>query len=290
MDAIARDIRRGLFWLALPLALASVLRLALEPHYCSGRYLGWLLVLPSYVVLQLLVLRRADSRRIRLSLLLNFAAIETSYEMIGYALRSPAGWRADDFFHRVDCTIFGGDPQRFLAHLQAPWLSTITMAGYLLFGVYLIYLFLCEAFVLSAATGRLQLGLMRLYGIGFSGYLVLPAAGPVFHHPGLLPPISHSAFSAWLDPWVLSSCSGVDVCPSIHAALCSFMLVWTYRHHRRLFPYLVLPSAALLLGTVYFQYHYVIDVPFGLLLGAAAAVSASSALPPPVRSSAGPTG
>ena len=68
------------------------------------------------------------------------------------------------------------------------------------------------------------------------------------------------------------------------------MLIWTWRHHRRLFPCLVVPSAALLLGTVYLQYHYVIDVPFGLLLGAGAALSVSYAIPPPVLSSPGPAG
>ena len=97
--------------------------------------------------------------------------------MIGAALRSPTGWRADDLVYRIDCGVFRGDPQRFLAHLQASWLSTFTMAGYLAFGGYLVYLFLAEAFVLTPATGRLQLGLMRLYGIGFSGYLLFRLPG-----------------------------------------------------------------------------------------------------------------
>jgi PAP2 superfamily len=290
MDAIAQDIRRGLVWVVLPLALASAVRLGLEPDYWSVRFVCWLLLIPGYAIIQSLALRQAGPWRIRLAVLLNFGAISVGYQMIGVALRSSGGWRADDLVYRGDCWIFRGDPQRFLAHLQAPWLSTITMAGYLAFGGYLVYLFLAETFILTAATGRLQLGLMRLYGLGFAGYLLLPAAGPAFHHPGLLHPISHSSFSARLQPWVLGNCSRVDVCPSIHAAVCCFMLIWTYQHHRRLFPYLVLPSAALLLGTVYLQYHYVIDVPFGLLLGAGAAYSVSHALPPPILSSPGSAG
>jgi len=290
VDAIAQDIRRGLIWVALPLALVSVLRLGLEPHYWSGRYLCWLLLIPVYVIFQVLVLRRATALRIRLSLLLNFAAINVGYIMIGVALHSPTGWRADDLVYGIDRWIFRGDPQRFLAHLQTPWLSTLTMVGYLAFAGYLVYLFLAEAFVLTPATGRLQLGLMRLYGFGFSGYLLLPAAGPAFHHPSLLHPIAHSSFSARLQPWVLGNCSGVDVCPSIHTAVCCFMLVWTFQHHRRLFPFLVLPSAALLLGTVYLQYHYLLDLPFGLLLGAGAALSVSYVQAPPVHPSPSPAG
>ena len=59
MDAIAQNIRRGLVWVALPLALASALRLSIEPQYWSGRYLCWLLLIPSYVVVQALVLCQA---------------------------------------------------------------------------------------------------------------------------------------------------------------------------------------------------------------------------------------
>jgi hypothetical protein len=273
VDAIAQDIRRGITWVALPLALASALRLGLEPQYWSSLYFFWLMLIASYVVVQALVLRRASPWRIRLSLLVNFTPISIGYLMIGAALHSAAAWRADDLIYRIDCGIFCGDPQRFLADLQVPWLSTVMMAAYLAFGGCLIYLFLAEAFVLTVATGRLQLGLMRLYGFGYSGYILLPAAGPAFHHPSLLHSIKHSFFSARLQPLVLSNFSGVDAFPSIHAAVCCFVLVWTYRHHRRLFPYLLVPSAALLLATVYLQYHYAIDLPFGLLLGVGAALS-----------------
>jgi len=229
------------------------------------------MLIPIYAILLRQILRPPSATRIRLALLLNFIGINAGYTMIGVALHSAAGWRADDLIFRVERLVFGGDPQKFLTALQAPWLSTIAMLGYLSFGGFLIYLFLAEAFVLSRATGQLQLGLMRLYGIGFSGYILLPAAGPAFHHPALLPPIAHSVLSAKLHPWILGNCSRVDVCPSIHAAICCFLLIWTYRCHRRIFPLLVLPSAALLLGTVYFQYHYFLDLPFGLFLGASAA-------------------
>jgi hypothetical protein len=291
MESITRDIRRGLPWVALPLVSASALRLGLEPAYWSRAYFVWLLLISAYVATQILILRRPGPRTIRLSLLLNFAAINIGYQMIGLALRSTTAWRADDLVYAVDCAIFRGDPQRFLTPIQAPWLSTVTMVGYIAaFAGYLFYLFLSEAFVLTPATGRLQLGLMRLYGAGFSGYLLLPAAGPAFHHPALLSAIKHSALSARLQPWVLGNCSHVDVCPSLHAAICAFTLVWTYRRRPRLFPYLVLPGAALLLGTVYLQYHYFTDLPFGLLLGTLAALSVSHVKPPTVLPSPGAAG
>jgi hypothetical protein len=290
MEEIAGTIRKGLPWVVLPLGVVSLLRLGLEPRYLTVPFCCWLALIPSYAVIQTLLLRHASPSRIRLSILFNFLGINIGYTAIGAALRSSAGWRADAFVFGIDRWIFGRDPQQLLQPLQAPWLSTVAMLGYLGFAGFLVYLFLAEAFELSQATGMLQLGLMRLYGLGFSGYLLLPAAGPAFHHPGLLPPIAHSTLSARLDPWVLGNCSHVDVCPSIHAAVCAFLLVWTYPRHRLLFFVLALPCAALLLGTVYFQYHYFTDVPFGLLLGAGSAASVSHVPYPKVRRSAGPPG
>jgi hypothetical protein len=290
MEEITRDIRRGLPWVVVPLAAASLLRLGLERQYFTPAYLGWLLLIPLYFFLLRQTLRRATPARIRLALLINFAGINAGYTMIGVALNSARGWRADDFVYGLDRLVFGRDPQQWLVHVQAPWLSTVAMLGYLLFAGYLFYIFLSEAFTLSDATGRLQLGIMRLYGLGFSGYLLLPAAGPAFHHPALLPPIAHSDFTARLQPWVLDHCSHVDVCPSIHAAVCCFVLIWSYHRRRPLFYFLLGPSAALLLATVYFQYHYFADLPFGLLLGAGAALPVSHAHPPALHRPAGATG
>ena len=282
METIAGDIRRGLPWVVLPLLLASGFRLFVEPIYCGNLYFFWLLLLPFYFVAQRLILNQSTPLRIRLSLLTNFVAINVGYLMIGIALRSSAkpGWRADGLMFGLDQLIFHGDPQRFLTWLQTPWLSSVTILCYIgAFSGFLFYLFLCEAFTLSPATGHLQLGLMRLYGFGFSGYLLLPAAGPAFHHPNLLPSVSHSILSAKLNPWVLGNCSGVDVCPSLHAAICAFTLIWIWRHHQKLFPFVLLPGLGLLLGTVYFKYHYFLDLPAGLLLGTAAALSIPHDLP-----------
>lgn len=290
MVGIAENIKRGLPWIALPLLTATGLRLLLEPQYWTFSFACWLLLIPLYVALQRLVLRKPGAARIRVALLVNFAAINVGYTMIGVALRSAKGWRADSFVYGIDKWVFGRDPQLLLTPIRTPWLSTVAMFGYLVFALFLFYLFLSEAFVLSPATGQLQLGLMRLYGLGFSGYIILPAEGPAFDHPGLLPAIAHSALTARLQPWVLGNCSRVDVCPSIHAAITCFLLIWTYRRNPTLFTFLVLPSAALLLGTVYFQYHYFTDLPFGLLLGAFAAIPVSHDLPHTVRRSAGPAG
>ncbi len=292
MESIADDLRRGIAWVLVPLFAALAVRLALEPDYAGAVFFLLVALVAVFGIGHAWLARTPSPWRIRAALLVNFLAINAGYIGIGLAMKSHAGWRADGLIYAIDRALFAGDPQRFIAPWSRPWLSTATMLGYLAFGGFLFYLFLSEAVQLSRATGRVQLGLMRLYGLGFSGYILLPAAGPALHHPRLLPPIQHSAFSAALQPWVLGNCSGVDVCPSVHAAVCAFTLVWTWGRRRWLF-WLLLPiGATLLLGTVYLQYHYFLDLPFGLLLGVGTALSISHDhdVRSSVHRSAGPAG
>jgi hypothetical protein len=266
---VASDIRRGVAWFAGMLGAASLLRLALEPRYWGGFYLAWLMLLLAYAFLMRRILSRADPARVRLALLANFVAIGVGYAMIGAALGSAPGWRADDALYRIECALFGRDPQQFLSPLRGPWVSTAAALGYVSFVVFLTYLFLAEAFRLTRATGRLQLELMRLYGIGYSCYILFPAAGPAFHHPSMLAPVAHSPVSAYLCAWVTRCCSQVDVWPSLHAAVCCFALIWSCRLHRRAFLLLIVPGVALMAGAVYLQYHYFIDMMAGCVLGVA---------------------
>lgn len=285
MEILNRDLRRAARWAWWPIALASLARLGMEPHYWSPRYAGWLGLIGLYAALQFWCLRSPSASRVRQSLLLNFIGINVGYNMIGLALRSASGWRADDALRRFGHAVFQGDPQRFLASIQSPGVSTYAMIGYLAFFLLLGYLFLIELSPQREATGRLQLGLMRVYGLGFSGYLLVPAAGPISHHPEQLHSVNHSAFSAWANQFVLKGCSGVDVFPSLHAAVCCFALGWTFANRPKWFPYLIPPSLGLLLGTVYFQYHYATDLLCGCALGTLATLSVHHAKTPPFRPS-----
>ena len=263
---LARDLRRSTLYFALFPAIAALVRLGLEPHYWGWSYLVLLLSIPGYVLVQHQVLSQPTDRRIRHALFGNFLAVCLGYALIGAALDAPGGWRADDTLLLIEKGIFGRDPQDYLAAWRTPWLSTLTMLGYVSFVGILIYLFFAEGVRLSRATGKLQLRFMLLYGLGYSGYLLLPAAGPVFRKASPLGPIVQSRVSAYLNDWVIRSCSGVDVWPSLHAAVCCFALLWTFRRHRRVFYALVLPGGALLLGAVYFRFHYFVDILAGSLL------------------------
>lgn len=285
MEILTQDLRRAARWASWPIALASLARLAMEPHYWSAQYAVWLALIGLYIALQIGCLRNPSPSRVRSSLLLNFLGINVGYNMIGFALRSTSGWRADDTLRHIDQVLFHGDPQRFLASIQSPGLATYAMIGYLAFFLLLGFLFLIELFPMSEASGKLQLGLMRVYGVGFSGYLLFPAAGPVFHHPEQLHPIRHSALTAWAHPFVMKGCSGVDVFPSLHAAVCCFTLGWAFRNHPKWFPWLVPPGLGLLLGTVYFQYHYATDLLCGCALGGLAALSVLHANTAPIQPS-----
>lgn len=269
LEGVADELRVASGWFAWPLGVASLARLALERNYWGPAYLAWLVAIVVYAAAQGRILQSPNSGKIRLALIVNFLAIGAGYPLIGAAMAAAPGWRADDALYRIELRVFGRDPQEFLVPWHTPWVSTVSILGYVAFVGLLLYLFLVEAFRLSRATGRLQLGLMALYGIGYSGYILFPAAGPLFHHGALLAPVAQSELSAYLDAWVIRCCSHVDAWPSLHAAVCCFALIWTYRRQRPVFYILILPCAALLLGAVYFQLHYFIDLAGGGALGVA---------------------
>jgi len=113
-------------------------------------------------------------------------------------------------------------------------------------------------------------------GIGFLGYLLVPAAGPHVAFARLFPtPLEGGFFWHLNHAMVTAGSNGVDVFPSLHTAVSVFILAFAYRHARREFWWLLIPVAGICVSTVYLRYHYLIDVICGLVLafiGLAAAI------------------
>lgn len=276
MDPVNRQLsetlrRAGLVY-AVPVAAALAVRLALEPTLSSGAP-GWLALLlfslALIVNLPRLTENQPTDRRTKWQAgLLFLLAINVGYQSVGRFLKEAGGWRADDLLWQADRLMLGGrDAQTWLAPLITPWLSDLLSLAYLFFLILLplvslFYIFLGR----PAARGRYWLGLMTVYGPGFAGYLLLPAAGPYLHHPGQLPALQHGLVSGPLHAFIADQSTGVDVWPSLHCAVTLYIQAWLWRAapawgHR------LLPATLLvILSTLYLQYHYLIDVLCGAAL------------------------
>ena len=110
-----------------------------------------------------------------------------------------------------------------------------------------------------------------LYGIGFLGYSLVPAAGPWVHMAGEFAVPLTGGWMTELNARVIGAGSnGVDVFPSLHCAVSAYLLVFDWRHRRWRFAAYVLPCIGLWVSTVYLRYHYFIDLVAGFALAAAA--------------------
>ena len=76
----------------------------------------------------------------------------------------------------------------------------------------------------------------------------------------------------WITKWnaaiVAGGSNGVDVFPSLHCAVSSFLLFFDRRHRPWRFKLYLVPAVGLWLSTIYLRYHYLIDVLCGFALAA----------------------
>jgi hypothetical protein len=203
----------------------------------------------------------------RLRLLFYPLAMNILFQQMRSAIPAMQPARFDGQLLVLDRLVLPDTPSFLLDPLVTPIATDIFSFFYLLFFPYLlfslIYYFAGETRVLKAFVA----GLFSLYGIGFLGYTLVPAAGPYlafareFHTP-----LTGGVLTQWNAALVKVGSSGVDVFPSLHVAVSGFLLGFDYRHKRWRFLAYTIPCLSLWLSTQYLRYHYLIDVLMGMLL------------------------
>jgi len=140
---------------------------------------------------------------------------------------------------------------------------------YMLFIPYLTLSMLSYFFGSLPLLKRFYLGLFTIYGFGFLGYTIVPAAGPYlamtheFHVP-----FTGWLFTRWNAAMVRVGSNGVDVFPSLHCAISSYMLFFDRWYKKWRFRLYAIPCIGLWFSTIYLRYHYLIDVIVGFALSA----------------------
>lgn len=133
--------------------------------------------------------------------------------------------------------------------------------------------------------------------IGTVGYLMMPALGPFIYETGVNPLISDAqahmlAFyrqsvahgPVWIrDHGSEAFTAGLGAVPSLHAAGSILFLAFSWRHARPLLPFHLFCTLFILIAAVANRWHYVIDLPFGLLVAALSLVFAARIVRPGVQ-------
>jgi PAP2 superfamily len=197
--------------------------------------------------------------RWRVRLLFYPAAMGMSFYALGLAVPLLGIPKVDGLLLGLDRALVGETPALAWEPWLRPWLEDLAMAGYLFFFYYLI-----------AGPGHYCLhnlrlfrkcivGLFTMYALAFTGYSVLPAAGPhvymtfdtPLHGPWLLDQVIKT---------VNQASNGLDVFPSVHLAASLYLLLFDWKHWRRRFWWVLGPCLILAFATLYLRFHYLVDL------------------------------
>lgn len=194
-------------------------------------------------------------------------AMNIYFQQMRTAIPAITPERYDVYLRGIDSALLGDTPSILWQHMATPLLTEMMSLCYLFFFPYLIMgvvvhfagpLWRCTSFVA---------GLFSLYGVGFLGYTLVPAAGPYLAFSDTFDTALVSGpVSTWNDALVRMGSSGVDVFPSLHVAVSLFILGFDFRHNRRRFWVFLVPCLGLWCSTLYLRYHYLIDVLCGIAL------------------------
>jgi hypothetical protein len=223
-------------------------------------------------------------------------AMNTYFFVLGPAMAKLTSHSADSALQRLDAFFLGPNLSVRLQPWVHPGLTEFFSLCYFLFFPFLafslIYYFVGELPLLK----RFCVGLFTIYGLGFLGYTLWPAQGPwVAMASQFDTPLTGWTITRLNDAVVRAGSNGVDVFPSLHCAVSSFLLFFDRWYRRWRFRVYLVPCIGLWISTIYLRYHYFIDCACGFALAAFAlwmvrprstvTPSLASAPPPPVERS-----
>jgi len=193
--------------------------------------------------------------------------MNVSYQAMAGAVPAVRTAKFDAELLALDRWLLGETPSVWLQQWANPWVTDLMSACYFLLMPLLLVGLLRYFFRRRDLLGEFYTGLFTVYGLGFLGYLTVPAAGPWLAYPELFSvKLSGSAITELNQMMVEQGSNKVDVWPSLHVAVTLYMLGFAWRHHRFEFWLLLLPVIGLWLATFYLRYHYFVDVVSGLAL------------------------
>lgn len=187
----------------------------------------------------------------------------------------------DHLFYAADRALFlGHDPLKLISSFRPHWFITLMHRSY-------FFLFFFISFGLSGSLffgsarymERSVLALALAYIIGLAGYYLAPSVGPAFYDDTyeLFRHTANSVVKMWLYNAYIDFCQrpytasvapfqGLAAFPSLHVAQIAVFIYYLWGCEKFLVGLLALPALLLTVATVYLGWHYVVDLPAGLLV------------------------
>jgi len=189
------------------------------------------------------------------------------YKLAGSLVELVTSIPYDCYLAHLDMKIFGVSPNEWVVGLYRPWLTELLMLAYVAYLPLVVIL----AYSLFKKNGKEQAELY-IFSLGlaylacFVLFVIFPAHSPRFYFKDIEPAPGY--FFRWLmnQVEVWGQYRGGSF-PSAHCAAGTVMIYYAFKAGRRTF-WLVFPLILLFFfSTVYGQYHYVVDILSGIIIG-----------------------
>jgi hypothetical protein len=257
-------------WLFQAFMVVTWLRLVWSAGFWDSAallYLGGVVLAAALIVLSA---RTEGQWGWRLRLLYYPLVMNATYMYLGPVVaKMHKGPLYDVWLRSIDARLIGENLSLRLQAYVRPLFTEPLSFCYMLFVPYLtlsLLWYLCGPLPLLK---RFYLGLFSIYGIGFLGYIFVPAAGPYiamkteFHTA-----LAGGLFTQLNAAMVSFGSNHVDVFPSLHCAISTYMLLFDRWYKPQRFRIYAVPCVGLWISTIYLRYHYLIDVIVGFALAA----------------------
>lgn len=160
-----------------------------------------------------------------------------------------------------DRQLFGESPAVELQSLAPPWMNEILSAGYLTYHVYLLWFLLHTIWLPPNERVFFTRPLFIAFGLGFSLYFLMPAAGICVSFPELFPqPIAGYWITSFVAALVANMAATYDSFPSMHVFVTGVMLSCDFIRQRRRFRIMLIPSLVMVGSTVLLRMHFAVDL------------------------------
>jgi len=170
-----------------------------------------------------------------------------------------------------DAALFGGQPSMFLSD-ALPWFP-LSEALHLGYGAYyaIVPIALVGVYVTrgQAALVRTAFAVASAFFLCYLAFIAFPVAGPRYEFERIGGDLSGGAFYRVVHVILEGGSSRGTAFPSSHIAASLSAVLSAGREDRRWLWILLVPEAALAIGTVYGRFHYGIDALAGVLVGLA---------------------
>ncbi len=191
----------------------------------------------------------------------NFATVCLVYSGSGRIIKAIQRRDFGELLLSWDRQLFGESPAVSLQYLASPWMNEILSAGYLSYHVYLLWFLLNTIWLPPNERRYFTRPLFIAFGLGFSLYFLMPAAGICVSFPELFQrPIDGFRITSFVQAMVANLGASYDSFPSMHVFVTGVMLSCDFIHQRRRFWMMLMPSLAMVASTVLLRMHFTVDL------------------------------